>query len=48
MQQRRHRASHRTELADAVIVGTAEHHELELATRNMKQFPMFKRLKAAY
>lgn len=33
---------------DALIAATAEHHGLELATLNVKHFPMFKRLKAAY
>ena len=30
------------------VAATAEHHGLELATLNVKHFPMFKRLKAAY
>ena len=45
---RHYRASHGTEWADALIAATAEHHGLELATLNVKHFPMFKRLKAAY
>ena len=31
-----------------LIAATAEHHGLDLATLNVKHFPMFKRLKAAY
>ena len=45
---RLYNASHGVELADALVAATAEHHRLELATLNVKQFPMFKRLKAAY
>lgn len=48
MHLRHFRTSHNTELADALIAATAEHHGLELATLNVKKFPMFKRLKAAY
>jgi predicted nucleic acid-binding protein len=33
---------------DALIAATAEHHGLKLATLNVKHFPMFPRLKAAY
>lgn len=33
---------------DALIAATTEHHRLELATPNVRHFPMFKRLKAAY
>lgn len=33
---------------DAIIAATVEHHELELATLNVKHFPMFPRLKPAY
>ena len=40
--------SHSVGLADALIAATAEHHGLELATLNVKHFPMFKRLKAPY
>jgi predicted nucleic acid-binding protein len=42
------RKSHSVEIADALIAATAEHHGLELATLNVKHFPMFKRLKAPY
>lgn len=48
MHLRHYRASHGTELADALIAATAEHHGLALATLNVKHFPMIKRLKAAY
>lgn len=40
--------SHGLDDLDALIAATAEHHRLELATLNVKHFPMFKRLKAAY
>ena len=33
---------------DAIIAATAEHHGLDLATLNVKHFPMFRRLKRAY
>jgi len=33
---------------DALIAATTEHHGLELATLNIKHFPMFRRLKRAY
>ena len=42
------RGSHGVELGDALIAATAEDHGVELATLNVKHFPMFKRLKAAY
>lgn len=45
---RHYRASHNIDVPDALIAATAEHHGLELATLNVKHFPMFKRLKAAY
>jgi len=37
-----------TDDLDAVIAATAEHHELKLATLNVKHFPMFPKLKKAY
>ena len=40
--------SHSVELGDALIAATAEHHDLKLATLNVRHFPMFKRLKPAY
>ena len=40
--------SHGLDDLDAIIAATAEHHGLELATLNVKHFPMFKRVKAAY
>ena len=40
--------SHGLDDLDALIAATAEHHGLELATLNVKHFPMFKKLKAAY
>lgn len=45
---RLYRKSHNVELADALIAATAEHHGLELATLNVKHFPMFRKLKPAY
>ena len=45
---RHYRASHNLDVPDALIAATAEHHGLKLATLNVKHFPMFKRLKAAY
>lgn len=45
---RLYHASHAVELADALIAATAEHYGLELATLDVKHFPMFKRLKAPY
>jgi predicted nucleic acid-binding protein len=40
--------SHGLDDIDAMIAATAEHHELKLATLNVKHFPMFARLKRAY
>ena len=40
--------SHGIETTDAVIAATAEHHGLKLATLNVRHFPMFRKLKAAY
>jgi len=45
---RHYRASHGVGLGDALIAATAEHHGLELATLNVKHFPMFPRLKPPY
>lgn len=45
---RHFRASHGMDFADALIAATAEHHGLELATLNVKHFPMFPKLKPAY
>ena len=42
------RGSHNIGLADALIAATAEQHGLQLATLNVKHFPMLKGLKAAY
>lgn len=39
---------HSVEVPDALIAATAEHHGLELATLNVKHFPMFPKLKRAY
>ena len=43
-----YQASHGFDDLDAIIAATAEHHGLELATLNVKHFPMFRRLKPAY
>ncbi len=40
--------SHGLDDIDAIIAATAEHHQLELATQNVKHFPMFGRLKRPY
>jgi len=48
-QHMRHFApSHGLDDLDALIAATAEHHGLELATINVRHFPMFRRLKRAY
>jgi predicted nucleic acid-binding protein len=43
-----YRNSHGVTDPDALIAATAEHHGLVLATRNVKHFPMFPELVAAY
>jgi predicted nucleic acid-binding protein len=43
-----YRRSHGLDAFDALIAATAEHHGLALATRNVKHFPMFPKLKAPY
>lgn len=43
-----YRASHGIGAIDALIAATAELHQLELATLNLKHFPMFKNLKKPY
>jgi predicted nucleic acid-binding protein len=45
---RHFRKSHGIDIPDAIIAATAEHHELRLATLNVKHFPMFPKLKRAY
>lgn len=45
---RHFRKSHDIDIPDALIAATAEHHALELATLNVKHFPMFPKLKRAY
>ncbi len=45
---RHYKASHDLDMSDALIAATAEHHGHELATLNVKHFPMFRRLRAAY
>jgi predicted nucleic acid-binding protein len=45
---RHYRASHGLDAPDALIAATAEHHQLPLATLNLKHFLMFPKLKAAY
>jgi len=48
-QHMRHFApSHGLDDLDALIAATAEHQGLELATINVRHFPMFRRLKRAY
>jgi predicted nucleic acid-binding protein len=43
-----YRGSHGVDDFDAIIAATAEQHGLKLATLNLKHFPMFPKLKAAY
>lgn len=43
-----YKSSHGIDDFDALIAATAEHHGLALATLNVKHFPMFPKLKAAY
>ena len=43
-----YRASHGIGAIDALIAATAEIHDLELATLNLKHFPMFKDLERPY
>lgn len=45
---RHYQSGHGLDVPDALIAATAEHHDLVLATLNVKHFPMFKRLKPAY
>jgi predicted nucleic acid-binding protein len=45
---RRFQKSHGLDIADALIAATADHHGLRLATLNLKHFPMFPGLAAAY
>lgn len=45
---RHYASSHAIGIPDALIAATAEVHGLELLTLNVKHFPMFKRLRAAY
>ena len=40
--------SHGVSLADAILAATAQHERGELATLNVKHYPMFKGLKPAY
>ncbi len=42
------RASHGLDDIDALIAATAQYHDLEFATLNVKHFPMFRKLKPAY
>jgi len=45
---RRYGPSHGVDPVDALIAATAKAHELELATLNLKHFPMFDGLKRPY
>lgn len=45
---RRYRKSHGLTTADALITATALHHQLQLATLNLKHFPMFPELARPY
>lgn len=43
-----YRRSHRLDMADVLIAATAAEHGLQLATLNLKHFPMFPHLEAPY
>lgn len=46
---RRYRRSHGSiDVIDYLIAATAQHHEADLWTRNVRHFPMFDALKAPY
>ena len=45
---KQYRASHNIGAIDALIAATAEIHHLQLATRNLKHFPMFDNLERPY
>lgn len=45
---RHYRSSHAIGIADAIIAATAESRGLQIATLNVKHFPMFKRLRPVY
>ncbi len=45
---RQFRKSHHLDMADILIAATASHHNLPLATLNLKHFPMFPHLEAPY
>jgi predicted nucleic acid-binding protein len=45
---RHFKKSHDLDIADALIGATAEEHGLQLATLNVKHFPMLPRLRPAY
>ena len=45
---KKYRASHGAGAIDALIAATAEAHGLDLATLNLKHFPMFKNLERPY
>ena len=45
---RQYQRSHGLDDFDAIIAATADHHGLELATLNVKHFPMFAKLRPAY
>ena len=45
---KKYRPSHGVGAIDALIAATAEIHGLELATLNLKHFPMFKNLEGPY
>ena len=45
---RHYKASHGLDVPDALIAATAEQHGLQLATLNVKHFPMFPKLEPPY
>jgi predicted nucleic acid-binding protein len=45
---RHYKTSHGLDVPDPLIAATCEHHGLQLATLNVKHFPMFAKLKPVY
>ena len=45
---RHYQASYGLDDIDALIAATAEHHDVKLATLNVKHFPMFAKLRRPY
>ena len=45
---KQYRSSHGIDVVDAIIAATAQEHDLEIVTLNLKHFPMFTDLKRPY